>query len=145
MAGKAASGLKTILEQAAHEGFIFRKRDHAIANVAGREHAIFAAQATRAATVVGDSNDCGQVCDGTFFGEGLIAGASDVFFKAAEEGGESGSAAESDDFEAAGDFCVPGLRWLQVRLGTRIGDLILPQRLKPICWPKINGTTEVVP
>jgi hypothetical protein len=134
--------LKAILEEAAHQGFVLGEGDHAVADVAGREHAIFAAQATRATAVVGDGDDGGQVGDGTFFGDGLIAGASDVFFKAAEKRREAGAAAECDDFQAARDFCVPGLRWFQVRLGNRIGDLILPQRLKPIWWPKINGTTE---
>jgi hypothetical protein len=45
VADQSSSGVEAILEETAEEGFIFRKRDHAIANVAGRKNTIFAAEA----------------------------------------------------------------------------------------------------
>src|SRR6202162_2492467 len=38
--GQTASGRKTILKQFSEKMFVFRERDHAVANVAWREHTI---------------------------------------------------------------------------------------------------------
>ena len=64
VADEAAAGVKAILKEAAEQGFVLRERDHAVANVAGRKDAIFAAQAAGAAAVVGDGDDGGEVRDG---------------------------------------------------------------------------------
>src|SRR5712692_2030800 len=42
VAGEAATCVEAVLEQAAEKGFVLRKSHHAIANIAGREDAVFA-------------------------------------------------------------------------------------------------------
>ena len=64
VADQAASGVETILEQAAEQGFVLGKRDHAIANIARGKNAIFAAQAAGAAAVIGDGDDGGEIRNG---------------------------------------------------------------------------------
>jgi hypothetical protein len=103
VADEPAAGVEAILKEAAEEGFIFRKSDHAIANVAGREDAIFAAEAAGTAAVIGDGDDGGKIGDGAFRA-GLFAGAGDdEFLEAAEKSGEASAAAEGHDAEAAGE------------------------------------------
>src|SRR5712692_4133688 len=102
VADEAASRVKTILEQAAEKGFIFRKSHHAVADIAGREDAILAAQPAGAAAVIGDGDDGGEIGDGTFR-SGLLDGTQDhEFLKAAKERGKAGAASKSNDAEAAG-------------------------------------------
>ena len=103
VANETAAGFETILKEAAEESFIFGKGDHAVADVARGEDAVFAAEAAGGATVVGDGDDGDQVGDGAFGGGMVVAAADAVFFEAAEEGGEAGTAAESDDAEAAAE------------------------------------------
>src|SRR6266481_6951081 len=102
VADEAASRVKTILEQSAEKGFIFRKRHHAIADVAGREDAILAAQAAGAAAVIGDGDDGGKISDGALGAGVLVGAADDVVLEAAKQRGQSGAAAESDNPEASG-------------------------------------------
>src|SRR4029077_17431112 len=83
------------------KSFIFRKSDHAIAYVAGRKDAVFAAQSAGAAAVIGDRDDGGEGGDGTLSAGLFVGAANDVFLKAAEERGEAGAAAEGDNAEAA--------------------------------------------
>ena len=85
MTDESAPGVKTVLKKAAEKGFIFRKGDHTIADVAGRKDAILAAQTAGAATVIGHGNDRGEVGNGTMGGGVLISAAYDVFLEAAEE------------------------------------------------------------
>jgi hypothetical protein len=99
VAAKAASGLETILEEAAEQGFVFREGNHAIANVAGRENAILAAKATGAAAVVGNGDDRGEIGDRASEGGLLVATANDMIFQATEKSGEASAAAESDHTE----------------------------------------------
>src|SRR5260370_9743938 len=102
MADEAATRVDAILEKADEKGFIFRKSDHAVANVAGREDAILAAQAAGTAAVVGDGDDGGEIGDGAFNAGVLVAAADDEFLEAAGGRGEPGSASESDAPGAAG-------------------------------------------
>src|SRR5260370_1018818 len=102
VADEAASRVKTILEQSVEKGFIFRKSHHAVANVAGREDAILAAQAAGAAAVIGDGDDGGEIGDGTLGAGVLVGAADDVVLEAAKQRGQSGAAAESDNPEASG-------------------------------------------
>src|SRR5260370_6750757 len=102
VADEAASRMKTILEEAAEKGFIFRKSHHAVANVAGREDAILAAQAAGAAAVIGDGDEGGEIGDGTLGAGVLVGAADDVVLEAAKQRGQSRAAAESDKPEAAG-------------------------------------------
>src|SRR5438876_5233188 len=92
--------MKTILKQAAEQRFILRESDHAVANVAGREDAVLAAQAARAATVIGDSDNGSEIGDGPFSGGAAVDAANHMFFQAAEERGKAGAASKGDDAEA---------------------------------------------
>ena len=79
VAAKPAPRMKTILEKPAEKWFVLGEGDHAVANVAGREHAIFAAKAARTTAVIRDRNDSGKVGDGTLERGMTITLASDVF------------------------------------------------------------------
>ena len=100
VADEAAAGVKAILEEAAEEGFVLAESDHAIADVAGRKDAIFAAQAAGAAAVVGDGDDGGEIGDRVFVCE-FVAAAGDEIFQTAQESGKAGAAAEGDDVESS--------------------------------------------
>jgi hypothetical protein len=102
MAAQAAASLKAILKEASEEGFVLGQGDHAIANIAGRKDAVFAAQPAGAAAVIGYGDDGGEIGDGALFGGMLVTAADDVLLEPAKEGGKAGAAAESDDAEAAG-------------------------------------------
>jgi hypothetical protein len=102
VADQAASSLEAILEEAAQQGFILRKRDHAVADVAGREDAVLAAKAAGASAVIGDGDDGGQVGDRPLSTGMLIVATDDVLLEAAEECRETRASSESDDAETAG-------------------------------------------
>ena len=117
VADEAAAGVEAVLKQAAEEGFIFRKSHHAVADVAGRENAVLAAQAAGTAAVIGDGDDGGEVGDGVFGAGVLVDAANDEFLEAAKERGKAGAASKSHDAEAAGKsfrfggaFCHTGVR-----------------------------------
>lgn len=100
MAHETTSGVEAVLKKPREEGFVFGQGDHAVANVTGRQHTIFAAQTPGAAAVVGDGDDRGEVGDGTLRSGQLIATAHDVFFQATEQRGKAGAAAEGNDAES---------------------------------------------
>ena len=54
---QAATGSKSVLEEAAEKGLILTESDHTVADVAGWENIEFAPQSTRTATIIGDRND----------------------------------------------------------------------------------------
>src|SRR6266478_4296860 len=117
VADETAARVKTILKKAAEEGFILRKSDHAVAYVAGRENAVLAAQAAGASAVIGDGDDGGEIGDGALGAGAFVGAADDEFLETAEERGEAGAAAKSNDAEAAGQslrfgaaFCHAGVR-----------------------------------
>jgi hypothetical protein len=93
--------VETILEEAAEKGFIFRESDHAVANIAGREDAILAAQAAGTAPVIRDSHNSGEVRNGVLGGGVLVSAADYVFLEPAKECGKTGTATKRDDAEAA--------------------------------------------
>src|SRR6266849_7423864 len=96
VAHQTAAGVEAVLKEATEKGFVFRKSDHAVANVAGGEDAIFAAQAAGAAAVIRDGHNGGEVGDG-MLGRGVLIGAADyMFLEAAKEGGKTSAAAEGD-------------------------------------------------
>ena len=97
------AGFEAVLEEAAEQGFVFGEGDHAVADVAGREDAVFAAQAAGGAAVVGDGDDGDEVGDGALGGGVIVAAANAVFFEAAQEGGEAGATTEGHDAEAAAE------------------------------------------
>src|SRR5207302_9510718 len=89
-------------KQTSEKGFIFREGYHAVADVAGREDAVFAAQAAGAAAVIGDRDDGGDIGDGAFGAGVLVDAADDEFLEAAKERREACAASKRDDAEAAG-------------------------------------------
>jgi len=95
------SRAESVLKQAAEQRFILGQRDHAIANIARRQYAIFAAQSARASTIIRDRDDGGQIHDGTFCGRIRIVPGHDMLLQAAQQGGETRAAAESDDADSA--------------------------------------------
>src|SRR5882672_5192068 len=101
VADEAAASVEAVLKEPAEQRFIFRKSDHAISNVAGRENTILAAQAAGAAAVIGDGDDRSKVGDG-MLARGMFIGAADyMFLEAAEKCRKAGAAAESDNAETA--------------------------------------------
>ena len=86
MADEAAPGVEAILKEAAEKGFVLAEGDHAVADVAGREDAIFAAEAAGAAAVVGDGDDGGEAGDRVFAFD-FVAAAGDEIFEAAQQSG----------------------------------------------------------
>ena len=64
------------LKEFREEMFVFGEGDHAVADVAGREHLEVVAEAAGGASVVGDGDDGGEVADEAgVFGAGFGAGA----------------------------------------------------------------------
>jgi hypothetical protein len=106
VADEAATGVKAVLKEAAEKGFVLAESDHAVADVAGWEDAIFAAQAAGTAAVVGDGDDGGEAGD-RVLGFDFVAAAGDEILEAAQQSGKAGAAAESDDVES-----VSGTLWL---------------------------------
>jgi hypothetical protein len=103
VAGKAASRLEAILEEAAEQGFILRKCDHAVADVAGGEDTVLAAKAARAAAVIGDGDNGGEVGDRPLAGGMPVVAADDVLLETAKKSGETRAASEGDDAKTAGE------------------------------------------
>src|SRR5712664_2092153 len=101
VADQTATSVEAVLKEAAEQSFIFRKRDHAVADVAGREDTILAAQAAGAAAVIGDGDNRGKVGDGMLGRSVLIGATNYMFFEPTEKCREARAAAESDDAETA--------------------------------------------
>src|SRR4029077_6307693 len=104
VAHQAAASVKTILKEPAEQSFVLRERHHAVTDVAGRKDTVFAAQAAGAAPVVSDGNDCGEVAYRLERAGAAATISSDVFLQTAKKRGETGTAAEGNDVEAAGCF-----------------------------------------
>ena len=103
---ESASGTETILEEAAQQGFVLGERNHAVADVSWRKHAVFAAKAAGAAAIIGDRYDRGEVGDGPLLGRIWIAAVDDVFLQTAEQRGETGATPKSDDMKASERFSL---------------------------------------
>src|SRR5450755_3603677 len=61
VAYQTSAGSEAILKQAPQQGLIFRQGYHAVANIARRQDAIFAAQAAGRATVIGNRDNSDQI------------------------------------------------------------------------------------
>ena len=86
VADETAASVKAVLKETAKKGFVLAEGDHAVADVAGREDAIFAAEAAGAAAVVGDGDDGGEAGDRVFAFD-FVAAAGDEIFEAAQQSG----------------------------------------------------------
>jgi hypothetical protein len=115
--------LEAVLEEAGEQKLVLGERDHAVADVAGREHVEFIAETAGGATVVCDGDDGGEVADeagkvgGERFrlgigveegcGTGRAAGGGgrgDVTLEASQQGGKACAAA--DGYDSEGGFAV---------------------------------------
>ena len=103
VAAEAATGVETILKETAQQGFIVGQSDHAVANIAGRKDAIFAAKAAGAAAIIGNCDNSGEIGDGPLESGVPIAAANDVFLQAAQQRGKTGAATQRNDAQAWGD------------------------------------------
>ena len=103
VANEPAPGVEAILKEASEESFIFRKGHHAVADVAGRENAVLAAQAAGTAAVIGDGDDGCEISDRALKSGMFVAAPHYVFLEPAKECGEARTAAKSHDAEAAGE------------------------------------------
>lgn len=101
VAAQAAPRMKTILKKPAEQRFIFREGHHAVANVAGRKDAIFAAKAARAAAVVRYGDDGGEVGDGALPGGMTVALTGNVFAQTTQQGREAGTSSKRDHAQTA--------------------------------------------
>ena len=133
---ETASGVEAVLKESCQQRFVLGKGDQAIADIAGREHAVLAAQTAGAATVIGDGDNGGKIGDRALGGGLLIAAADDVLFKTAKESGEPGAAAESNHADAA-DVILAGAGSFHEQLrrfitnGRRRAHLVRLQGLEP--------------
>jgi len=95
MASEAAAGAEAILKQSAEQCFVFGEGHHAVANITGRKNAIFAAQASGAATVIGDGDNGGKIDNGTARCGIRIMTRHDMLLQTAQQRGKAGTTAES--------------------------------------------------
>jgi hypothetical protein len=135
---EAAAGVKAILKEATEEGFVLTESDHAVADVAGREDAIFAAQAAGAAAVVGDGNDGGEADNGVF-GLDFVAAAGDEIFQAAQQSGKTGAAAEGDDVESIGGALWFGSGSFHDSVTMRFRTMVLHATLSVTSYDTASG------
>jgi hypothetical protein len=100
MAGKAAPGLEAVLKQPTEQRFFFRKRHHAVADIAGRKDAIFAAEPTGTPAIIGYGDNRSKLAYGPRGIWMFIAATDYIFLEAAKQCGQSGAPAEGDNAEA---------------------------------------------
>ena len=87
VADQSAAGVEAVLEKTAEQRFVLGERDHAVANIARWQDAIFTAQSAGAAAVVGDGDDRGEIGDGALRVGIFVIAADDVLFQSAEQRG----------------------------------------------------------
>lgn len=120
VADQAAPGVKAVLEKAAEQRFVFRKRDHAVADVTRRQHAVFAAKTAGTAAIVGDGDNRGQVSDGAIAGSVAIRAKDDMLLQPTKQRGKAGASTERDHTQSAGLQRVLASRLFHVRLSFRM-------------------------
>jgi hypothetical protein len=97
VSGEPAAQREAILEEFSEQVLVGRERDHAVADVARGQDAVFAAQAAGAAAVVRHCHDGGEIGDGPVRAVRAVAPPlGNVVFKPAEHGRESRATAERD-------------------------------------------------
>jgi hypothetical protein len=79
---QATSCLKAVLKKAAEKGFVLRECDHAVADIAWRQDAIFTAETTGTSAVIGDGHDGSEIDDGALGSGMAFMMAEDVFLEA---------------------------------------------------------------
>ena len=90
-----------MLKQAGEQGFVFRERDDAVANISRRKHVELLAQASAGAAVVADRDHGAQLADLRLVGLAQGAGPGDVTLEALKQGRQAGAAADGDHAQTA--------------------------------------------
>ena len=101
MTAQLAVAAKAMAKKTRQQRRVFRERDHAVADVARRQHLQFVAQASGAAAVVGNSHDCRKTLD-----PDLLFGFSDQTLQAGEKSRETGAAAHGYELLTACGCCL---------------------------------------
>jgi hypothetical protein len=117
VAAEIAAVTEAVAEEAGDQAFVFGKGDHAVAEVAGRQHVEVAAETSAGASIVGDGNDGCEVGDeGGAGGDRKKAGSvGDAVLEASEEGREAGSSADGYDAQTWRTREMRG--WMAHRIG----------------------------
>ena len=108
---QAATAGEAVAEQTRKQGFVFRERHHAVANIARWEHLEIAPQTARAAAVIAHGDDGGEIDDWKLRQQrgGIAArGGAGENFEATEQGREARAAADEDDSQRS--FALFGQR-----------------------------------
>ncbi len=104
VAFQSVAGAKAVGEQLDQQILFFAEGDHAVAEVAGRQHVEVFAQASRGSTVIRDGYDGGEVADLTWLRAGQ-AGQRNVTAQAAQQRGQPCSAAHGDNPQSSRAVC----------------------------------------
>src|SRR6185369_17986660 len=100
MPAEFAVAAKAITEKARQEGRVFGKRDHAVADIARRQHLKLLTQPSGTATVIRNSDYGGETFDPDFFFR-----LTDQSFETGEQSGETRAAADGYKFLTACGCC----------------------------------------
>ena len=112
---EAASALKAVLEEPGHQGLVFRKCHHAVADVTRRKDLEIATQPPGAAAIVGDGHDRGYVDDRRQRTVTGLGRGPRVPLESIEEGGESGASADAHNPERFSGVGHRGAAWREGR------------------------------
>jgi hypothetical protein len=93
---EAFAGRKAILEEAREQVLILTERDHAVAQIAGREHVEVFAEAAAGTAVVGDGDDGSEIGNFTGTIAAVCRTGVDMPLEAAQQGGEAGTSTHGD-------------------------------------------------
>ncbi len=104
VSAQSAARMKTILKQTAQQRFVLRERHHAVANIAGRQHAVFAPQAARTSAVIGDRDDRGEIADR--MAVRFLAAPRNIMLQSAQQHGKAGAAADGDHTRSHRDVTI---------------------------------------
>jgi hypothetical protein len=71
--------VKSILKQPPQQGFILRKGDHTIANVAWRKNTVFTPKPARATAIIRDRDNSSQIADWLSYISGIVSAPRNEF------------------------------------------------------------------
>src|SRR5262249_27159240 len=101
VAFQIAGAGEAMLEELGDQVLVFRDSNQAVANIARRKHAQFAAKTSAGAAIVAYRDDRSELGDELSFTRAVI-GADRVLFKTFEQGGETGPATDGNHTYSAG-------------------------------------------
>ena len=101
VSAESVAGLEAIGEELRQQVFFVAEGDHAVAQVAGRQHVEVLAQAAGGTAVVGDGDDRCEIGDVAGL-RGRPVGKRDMAPQSAQQRGEASAAADGNDAEGRG-------------------------------------------